>query len=194
MLKLPNALLLICRFLAGALLLVVIFASIHLNVQQTIRSAANDPQIELAQSAIDVLSKGVGPNELMPDSVPQVDMANMLTPFILIYDAEKQHVAGNGRLDGQVPVPPHDVFDNAKTHGESRLTWHPKPGVHTAIVVRYMETPEPLYVLTGRSLREVEARERNSLTYAVVGLGIALAVYLLWAILGWRMKQNKSAV
>jgi hypothetical protein len=192
MLKLSSALLQICRFVAGVLLLVIIFGSIHVNVQQSIRTGANDPQIELAQQAATFLAKDIDPIELIPDSAPQVDIAKQLAPFIIIYGDDGKAIAGNGKLDDELPTPPSGVFDAARTNGEHRVSWEPKPGVRVAIQVLRVETAkQPYFILAGRSLREIENREHASLFHAAAGFAAALVVYAAWTLIGLKKAKEE---
>jgi hypothetical protein len=66
------------------------------------------------------------------------------------------------------------VFDYTRAHGQDRITWQPRSGVRSAAIVARYGGAHPGFVLAGRSLREVEARE-DRLTLMV---GIAWAATL----------------
>lgn len=138
--------------------------------QQIIRQAADDPQTQLAEDAAQALENGQAIDSLI--SIDQtVDLKKSLAPYLIIYSNELKAVVASGQLDGRTPTPPTGVFDFAKDKGENRLTWQPQKDVRQAIVVKHYNNG---YVLAGRSLREVEARERQLLNLALVGWLAAL--------------------
>ena len=87
----------------------------------------------------------------------------------------------SAQLDGQIPELPKGVLDAARANGQNRVTWEPKEGVRiAAVVTRY----DGGFVLSGRSLREVEKRtemlSKEVMVVWVITLGITfLAIWLL---------------
>ena len=61
-----------------------------------------------------------------------------------------------GRLNSLMPS---GVFDYTRQNKEDRVSWQPETGVRIAAVVVAYGGAQPGFVLAGRSLREVEARE-----------------------------------
>jgi hypothetical protein len=176
----------ISRLLRGCALLVIIFATIEVTGQQMLRTGANDPQIQFAEDISVALQNGTEPKLIIPDETAQVDMAGSLTTYVLIYDNDGNVMAGNGRVNGGLPTPPKGVFDVARSLGQNRITWQPMPGVRSAIVIKHVPGDHPGFVLVGRSLREVEIRERALLIQTLLGLGASLIVWIGWSILLWR--------
>jgi len=108
-------------------------------------------------------------------------MARSLSPFVIVYNDQGQPLASQAVLDGQTPTPPMGVFDYVRQHGEERVSWQPVPGttsnkdeksvlnggmilqrshgVRIAAVIQRVAGPTPGFVLAGRNMREVEARE-----------------------------------
>ena len=90
-------------------------------------------------------------------------MARSPAPFIIAYDDQGKPLASQARLNGGIPVLPAGVFDYVRQHGEERVSWQPilgtTRGVRIAAVVERIGGAHPGFVLAGRSLREVEARE-----------------------------------
>ena len=125
-------------------------------VQQVYRSSANDPQIEMAEEAAARLEAGASP-EMVVAGEP-VDMAQSLAPYLIVFNDGGTPVAASVRIDRRVPVPPAGVFTAARNVPEQRLTWQPRPGVRSAIVIRHFAGANPGFALAGRSLREVEQR------------------------------------
>lgn len=130
---------------------------VYLTVQQSFRSGANDPQIQISEDISVALANGAQATQLNQSN--KVDIAKSLASYIIIYDDQGNPVASTGVLDNGVPKPPSGVFDYVRSHGEDRITWQPKSGVRSAIVVRqYTAGNTSGFILVGRSLREVEKR------------------------------------
>jgi hypothetical protein len=129
--------------------------------QQVLRSGLNDPQIQMAGDLAARLEQGVTPAEALPAG--SVDMARSLAPFVIVYDDQGRPLASQAVLEGKTPTPPSGVFDFVRTHGEERVSWQPvlgsAHGVRIAAVVMRVGGAHPGFVLAGRNMREVEARE-----------------------------------
>lgn len=164
--------------ITGALLLVVIFGTIYATVQQSQRSEANYPQIQLAEDVADGLDQKYQPELLV---YGKVDMAKSLAPFTIVYNKKDSKVsAGSGFLDGKVPQAPKGVLGASKGVPYHDVTWEPKKGVRIAAVV--VEAKD-YYVLSGRSLREVEKNESRTLQIALIGGLISLLILGLSVVL-----------
>lgn len=132
--------------------------------QQVLRQGLNDPQIQMAGDLAARLERGLAPADAVPQG-QQVDMAQSLAPFVMVYDDQGHPLASQATLDGSVPAPPLGVFDYVRSHGQERVSWQPvrgsqtKSGVRIAAVVQRVGGAHPGFVLAGRNMREVEARE-----------------------------------
>ena len=157
---------------------------VYVSAQQVLRQSANDPQVQLAEDLATLAGKGVSADQLVPTN--KVDMAASLAPFAIIYDEQGKVLTASVQLDGGVPQVPAGVLDSAKAKGENRLTWQPRPGVRSAIVVSHFSgTPQSGYVLVGRSLREVEVRVQQLELLVLIGWLVTLAgAYILLMVLG----------
>ena len=168
----PNPVRIIFRILRSWILLVFVLTIacglIYLVVQQNYRQNANDPQIQLAEDTATAIAAGSDPTQLV--KVDRTDMANSLAPFLVIYDSQGKVIAGDGQLDGHIPVPPSGVFDYTRQNVEDKFTWQPRVGVRSATVVVYFSGNTSGYVLATRSLREVEKRTQD----------LGTAVLLVW--------------
>ncbi len=142
---------------------------IYGTVQQVFRANADDPQVQLAEDAARKLEAGADPASVLP--AEQVDIALSLAPYLVIYDAQGNAIASNAVLHGQTPELPEGVLDFARANGGHRVTHQPEEGVRSATVIALVDGGDGGFVLAGRSLREVEAREAR-LTQQV-GLGLA---------------------
>ena len=147
------------RWLPWVFLSTCICGLVYAAVQQSYRQSANDPQIEMAEDAATAIETAMATPALVPSGT--VDIGTSLAPYIVFYDSDGNPTGGNGQLNGQLPTLPAGVFASASTTGEERVTWQPEPGVRSAIVVVAIRGPEPGFVMAGRSLREVEARENS---------------------------------
>ena len=92
------------------------FGMIYLVGQQGLRTAANDPQVQLAEDAAARLSGGATPASVTNAS-QSVDIATSLAPFVVVQDATGAVLSTNGQLDGAAPTIPKGVLDAARTSG-----------------------------------------------------------------------------
>src|SRR5579859_7670446 len=77
---------------------------VYVVAQQTWRTVANDPQIQLARDAAAALAAGGPAESVVPRET--VDMARSLAPFVIVLDANGQVLAASGTLGGHVPGVP----------------------------------------------------------------------------------------
>lgn len=151
-------------------------------VQQNFRQGANDPQIQIAQDSAQNLISGKNEQDIVGQN--QIDISKSLAPFIIIFNDDGKPIASQAVLDGRIPTPPTGVFDYTKTHKEDRITWQPKEGVRIAAVLERFEGSKPGFVLSGRSLKEIELREEALNHFVLFGwagsiLGTLILVLLL---------------
>ena len=95
-------------WLPVAAALSVVFSVIYLAVQQSQRSAANDPQIQLAEDAAGLLAANQPVDSLLPNQ--KVDIAQSLALYWIIFDANGAPQASNASLHGSIPMVPSGVF------------------------------------------------------------------------------------
>jgi len=160
-----------------AIAIVGVCGTLYLTVQQSYRLGLNDPQVQLAQDGARVLASGASPASVAGSGT--VDVAEDLAPYVAVYDRQAQPAASNGRLDGRPPQPPRGVFDVARAKGENRVSWQPRAGVRSAIVVVYArQGSREGFVLAGRNMREVESRIGLLGVQVLAGMLVTLAVVL----------------
>lgn len=141
---------------------------VYCTVQQVLRQDANDPQIQFAEDLVRPLNAGRTPQSLMGTN--RTDLSVTLAAFAAITDAEGVPVAYSTTLGGQPPKIPAGVFEYVKAHGQDRFTWEPEEGLRIATVVdRYENASSSGFVITGRSLREVEKREHALMLQVLTG-------------------------
>jgi hypothetical protein len=146
---------------------------VYLSVQQSLRMGANDPQIQMAEDAAAALTRGARVESVLPTG--QVDIASSLATFMIIFDDSGKPIASSALLHDQIPTYPAGVLDYVRKNGEDRVTWQPETGVRIASVVVSFSGTGKGFVMTGRSLREVEKREDQAQTEA----GLAWIVTML---------------
>ena len=164
----------LAAFLPLAVAVTGLAGTVYLVAQQGLRSGADSPQLQLAEDAARALDAGSSPASVTGPAT--VDIAQSLSPFIVVFDPAGKPLAWSGQLDGTAPTPPKGVLDHAVADAPNRVTWQPREGVRIATVTARWGGGT---VLAGRSLREVERLEDQTLR--LVGLGwagtlVALAV------------------
>jgi len=169
----------------GQLALVsLILALVYLSVQQTYRMGANDPQIQLAQDMAAGLSAGrLADIDLKEDSL---DISQSLGVFTLLLSPSGQPVRSNGFLHGAIPRIPAGVLDFVNRNGDNRISWQPEPGVRVALVVEKVSTPAIGFVAVGRSLQEVEIREKNLGQMVFIGWLICCGIIIVHALFQYK--------
>ena len=158
---------------SAILVLIIIFGTIYGVMQQAQRSGANMPQIQLAEDTAVAINKGAHPSSVLTASVV---MDSSLAPFIIVYDKSGKVVDGSGLLDGAIPTIPQGALTAADGQAYNAVTWQPKSGVRIAAVAVKADN---YYVVSGRSLTEVEKNETKALQLTLTGGVIAFFVVLL---------------
>lgn len=138
--------------------------------QQGLRRGANWPQWQMVQAIKKELERGNKPTEI--ETLKKVRIENDLEPYIIIVDKQDEVVANTGWLDGEKPKIPQGVLINATIKGINVVTWQPRKGVRSAIVVAPYSNG---WVVAGRSLTEVEKQE-DSWLKIVAGLWLVSVV------------------
>jgi len=162
-------------------IITVIILLIYASVQQTYRSGANDPQIQIAEDISAKIQKGKFIEDIFPDDT--IDIAQSLAPVVALYDAQGKPLRSSGFLDGKMLQLPAGVFDFAKKCGSHSVTWQPEHDVRMAMVLVHVNSSLVQFVAAGRSLREVEIREQRLITMVSFSWLICIALVLLHAAL-----------
>ena len=151
-------------WLVAAAAVTVLFGGGYVVAQQSVRHAADHPQIEMARDAIAKLQAGASPSSVLPKTA--VDLARSKEPYLILTDPQGRVLASSATLGGEVVVPPAGVFDYVRAHGEDVVTWQPAPGVRSAIAV---DSWEYGFVVAGRSLEDTEDMESSLLEWTLGG-------------------------
>ena len=178
--------------LSAAAVVTVVTGLIYVAVQQNYRSGANDPQLQIARDINDRLRRGSSIQKYLQDSV---NLNSDLAVFTTLYDGRAMPVQSSGFLDGKIPRLPSGVFDFARTNGEERVTWQPRPGIRMATVVLHAGLPSIAFIVVGRSLQEIEVREQSLRISVVTCWVIAMGLIAITAFIQGlaRGKQNLFA-
>jgi hypothetical protein len=172
--------------------IVFTFGAVYLALQQSYRTNANDPQVQIAQDLVNNIAAGEDASSL--NQSPKIDIGKSLSTFVIVYNKDKQIIANTATLGKNTPAPPKEVLNEigkkknylgqSQDPYENRFTWQPQKGVRLAVVIAKGENS---YVLVGRNLREVENRIANlTITLGLImvltlitSLGISFALGLL---------------
>ena len=150
-------------WLTAAIVLVIIFGTIYVTVQQSQRLDANWPQIQIAEDAAAALNGGATPQSL---TAGKVSMNTSLAPFTIIYDKSGNVVSGGGYLNGHIPQAPIGSLQAASGQSYNFVSWQPQSGIRIAAIT---VAANKYYVLSGRSLKEIENNATRTFGLAIIG-------------------------
>lgn len=124
---------------------------VYLVAQQSLRLGANEQPVRLATDTAIKLEKGQSAEQAV--STEKVNLSKSLSPFVMVFDSNKNLLSSSGIMDNGIPAYPKGVLDLVSQKGEDRVTWQPQTGLRYATVA--IKTNNG-YIVAGRSLREVE--------------------------------------
>lgn len=124
---------------------------VYLVTQQSLRLGANEQPMQLATDTAIKLEKGESANQAVPTD--KVDISESLSPFVMVFDSNKNLLSSSGVMYNIIPTYPKGVLDFVSQNGEDRVTWQPQARLRFATVA--IKTNDG-YIVAGRSLREVE--------------------------------------
>lgn len=166
------------------LIVSIIFGTIYTASQQILRQDANDPQIQQAEDAAANLSNGGIANYSTSGAVK---MNNSLAPFTNVYDKSGNVLTGNGYLNNQLSDPPFGSLQASNNVPYNAVTWQPTDNLRFATVI--ISTPN-FYIVSGRSLFEVEKREALILHITFAGW-LASIVVIIFCYIYMRINHRK---
>jgi hypothetical protein len=164
------------------LILIILYAC----VQQSYRTGADDPQIQIAREVAGRLSTGRTADLFFTGD--SLDLSRSGSVFTSLYNSAGKPVKATGFLNGKMPQMPSGVFDFANRFGENRISWQPQQGVRIAMVIEKVSSPGIGYVGVGRSLKEVEVRENNLSRMILIGWILCVGILLINA---WVQSKHK---
>jgi hypothetical protein len=124
---------------------------VYLVTQQTVRLGANEQPTQLAMDTAIKLENGQSASGAVP--AEKVDLSKSLSPFVMVYDINKNLIATSGMLGDSKPTYPLGVLDSVAKNGEDRVTWQSQNGLRYATVAIKIKSG---YIVAGRSLSEPE--------------------------------------
>ena len=183
--KLPRTLIL---FLAIEAIISSFCLLVYVSVQQSYRTNADDPQIQIARDLKMKYSKS-GLDSLS-DVKDKIEISTSLSPFYIIYDENAKPVASNALLYNNMHQLPLGVFRAAKENGENKISWQPSPGLRFATIIVNVTGKFNGYILSGRSMLETEIRIKNLTLMAGLAWLFTSAVVLILVIIYSRIKEE----
>lgn len=162
----------VLAWLPLAVVTTVLSGMIGVVVFQNYRQSAETTPAQIIVDVADLIKQGRPLNTF--DSQAKADLGTTLSPFLILVDKDGKPAASSVALDGKTPTLPQGVLDYTKAHGEDRVTWQPKAGVRSAIVVSYVDGPTPAFVVGGQPLREIEKHEMLMLYTVLAGWLVAM--------------------
>ncbi len=157
------------QFVITFLIITILCGLIYVTVQQSYRTAANDPQNQIAEDIAQHITDKNYLNKYFSDTV---DVAASLSPFAVLYDQNGDPIRSSAFLDGEMLHISKGVFKNITDNVV--ITCEPRKGVRLAMVIYKIANG---FVASGRSLREVEKRE--STLFLSVGIAWICLIGLL---------------
>ena len=179
------------QHLSAMAIITIIMGLIYASVQQTYRSNANDPQVQIAHDLKTHLQKG---KSLVFNET--IELEKSLSVFTEAYDQNGNPLQSTGFLNGKMPHLPKGVFDYASANGEHWVTWQPQRNVRMAMGIVSVHAGPVAYLAVGRSLSEVEERVSRLTNMVFVGWILCMAVVLInWLVTYYSYrKENLTTV
>jgi hypothetical protein len=175
---------------AALMIVTVLCGLMYVTVQHMHRSAANDPQLQIALDLKNAIEANQSTLKWMPGD--SIEISESLSVFKTFYSTNGEPLQSTGFLDGQLPCIPKGVFDFTTKHREDVLTWQPRPGVRMAMVLEAVNSPQIAFVAVGRSLKEVEKRESTLVTMVLVAWLVCMGVIILHFLVSHFTSLNKK--
>lgn len=162
-------------WLPFAIVIVIFSGLVYVAVQQNYRMSANEPLYQIVETVTNGINQGQPLDQIVP-AQGTAELSGSVLPFAMIYNATSTLIGSSALLDGKNPSVPSEVLDTAKARGQYAVTWQPKPGVREAIVVKYFSGPQAGFLVAGRSLKQTEILENQTLLMSAMAGIIALVL------------------
>ena len=161
---------------AALMIITVLCGLIYVTVQQSHRTSANDPQLQIALDLKNAIETNRSTVKWMPGDT--IEISKSLSVFKTFYNRNGEPVQSTGFLDGQLPRIPKTVLDFTERNRENVVTWQPQSGIRLAMVIESVKSPSIGFVAVGRSLKDVEKRESTLVTMVLVAWLVCVGVIL----------------
>ena len=178
------------QHLCALAIVTVTIGLIYTSVQQSHRTAANDPQSYIVERVKEDLEKGKAVDSFFSDSV---DLEQSLDVFVLLCDSAGNPLRSSGYLKGQMPRLPNGLFEHARKNGSHWVSWQPLPDVRMAIGIEAVHSPSAAFVVAGRSLHDTEERVSRLGSLMLIGWCLCVGIVLInWLILSYGNKNQTA--
>lgn len=172
--------------------IIVIFSGLaYATVQQSYRQTANEQLYQIIESVTDNINQGQPLNQIVP-AQGTVDLSSTVLPFVIMYDATTTELGSSVQLNGKNPSVPVGLLAAAKAQGQYAETWQPAPGVREAVVVKYLTGAQSGYIVAGRSLKQTEVLENQTLLLSeVAGVAALVLTFIVLLLFSNRALQSE---
>jgi len=170
----------------------VLCGLIYVTVQQSHRSGANDPQLQVALDLKNAIEANRSTETLMAGD--SIEILKSLSVFKTFYNKNREPIQSTGFLNGELPRIPRSVLDFTERNQENVLTWQPQRDVRLAMVIEAIKSPSIAFVAVGRSLKEVEKRESTLVTMVVVAWLVCSGLILFHFLQSHFTVKNKNII
>lgn len=140
----------IAAWLAAAVVVTIIFASVYLTLQHTGREAVNNAPA----AAVALQLQQIGSD---PAGGPRLELTKDSGTFVMLYGPDNKPIYSTVTLHGDVPNLPPGVLDTTRAGGTDAITWQPEPGLRLAVVTGYAAGK---VVVAGQSLTPFENADK----------------------------------
>jgi hypothetical protein len=178
------------QHLTAIAIITIVMGLIYVSVQQSYRSGANDPQIQIAHDIRDRIQKGKSIESYF--AADTTDMQSSLAPFIEAYGQDGKPLQSTAWLDGRLPQLPISVLNYVKEKGEDWITWQPRHDIRMATGIIHTNSSPVAYVVVGRSLKEIEERVSKLLSMVGISWTLCMAIILISWLFHYYNRGNKS--
>jgi hypothetical protein len=163
------------NWLPFAIIIVIFSGLAYGTVQQVYRQSANDQLFQVIESITNNINQGQPLSQIVP-AQGITDLTATILPFAMVYDATSTEIGSSILLDGKNPTVPAGMLAAAKARGQLAETWQPALGVREAVVVKYLSGTQSGYLVVGRSLKQTEILENQTLLMSEIAGIIALVL------------------
>ncbi|MFL5741736.1 MAG: hypothetical protein ACJ75B_16030 [Flavisolibacter sp.] len=178
------------QHLCALAIVTVTMGLIYTSVQQSYRTAANDPQSIIAERIKEDLEKGRKMDQYFSDTL---DLEKSRDVFVLLCDSKGRPLRGTGYLKGQLPVLPVGLFDHAVKNKSHWVSWQPQQNVRMALGILSVHSPAAAFLAIGRSLDDTEERISKLGSLLLVGWFLCVGIVLInWLILRYGNKHEAT--
>ena len=159
-------------FFTFEIAITVICLLIYLSGQQSYRNSANEQQIQIAEKIKSELNNGKSVSVVIPEEKHEISQMT-LSPFIILYNENKEPIASDALLNGLPPHIPAGVLESSRNKEMHFITWQPEPVKRFALVIIHSEGNFNGYIVCGRSLKIAEEHIQNLILIIFAGWLIA---------------------